>query len=50
MFWLSRYDGDVLVISRNHLDDLQNRPQRELSAIHGLIEVRLPAVRIWPVL
>lgn len=40
LFQISRYDGDVLILSRNYLDDLHNRPPQELSAIHGLIEVR----------
>ncbi|KAK8925526.1 Cytochrome P450 monooxygenase ltmK [Metarhizium anisopliae] len=38
LFQISRYDGDVLILSRNYLDDLHNRPPQELSAIHGLIE------------
>ncbi|KHN94005.1 P450 monooxygenase [Metarhizium album ARSEF 1941] len=38
MFQISRHDGDVLVLSRNYLEDLHNRPPAELSAIHGLIE------------
>ncbi|KAK9438637.1 P450 monooxygenase [Metarhizium brunneum] len=38
LFQISRYDGDLLILSRNYLDDLHNRPPQELSAIHGLIE------------
>ncbi|TWU71190.1 hypothetical protein ED733_001934 [Metarhizium rileyi] len=38
MFQISRYDRDILVVSRKYLDDLHNRPPGELSAIHGLIE------------
>jgi cytochrome P450 monooxygenase len=39
MFHVSRYDGDVLLLSRKYLDDLHKRPEEELSAIHGLIRV-----------
>ncbi|KAG8420739.1 hypothetical protein J3458_002672 [Metarhizium acridum] len=38
LFQISRYDGDVLILSRNYLDDLHNRPPQELSAIYGLIQ------------
>ncbi|KAI0600758.1 P450 monooxygenase [Biscogniauxia sp. FL1348] len=36
MYKISRYDGDLVVLSRKYLDDLQNRPPEKLSAIHGL--------------
>ncbi|KAH8897622.1 P450 monooxygenase [Thozetella sp. PMI_491] len=38
MFQISRYDGDILVLSRKYIDDLHNRPAHELSAIDGLIQ------------
>ncbi|KAI1121477.1 P450 monooxygenase [Nemania abortiva] len=38
MFHISRYDGDMLVLSREYIDDLQKRPTHELSAIDGLIQ------------
>jgi hypothetical protein len=40
MFHISRYDGDILVLSRKYLDDLHSRSSEELSPIHGLIRVR----------
>ncbi|KAI1082128.1 P450 monooxygenase [Whalleya microplaca] len=38
MYKISRYDGDLVVLSRKYLDDLQNRPPEQLSAINGLIK------------
>nr|AFO69291.2 P450 monooxygenase [Periglandula ipomoeae] len=37
LFQVSRYDGDILIVSPKYLDDLHNKPPEELNAIHGLI-------------
>jgi cytochrome P450 monooxygenase len=40
MYKISRLDGNVVVLSRKYVDELQNIPSERLSLIKGLIKVR----------
>lgn len=40
MYKISRLDGDLVVLSRKYVDELQNLPSERLSSIKGLIKVR----------
>ena len=39
MYKISRLDGDLVVLSRKYVDELQNIPSEQLSSIKGLIKV-----------
>lgn len=40
MYKISRHGGDVVVLSRKYIDELQNAPLERLSSIKGLIKAR----------